>query len=82
MTKIQNTLGNYEFIINTDMFSDFLFFFFFWSWHFILGLIQFCLVPWGDPEGSGREGGERGDQDGEYMWIYGWFMSMYGKKSL
>ena len=29
MTKIQNTLGNYEFIINTDMFSDFLFFFFF-----------------------------------------------------
>ena len=31
MTKIQNTLGNYEFIINTDMFTDFLFFFFFFG---------------------------------------------------
>ena len=25
------------------------------------------LVHWEDPEGSGREGGGRGDQDGEYM---------------
>ena len=25
------------------------------------------LVHWEDPEGSGREGGERGDWDGEYM---------------
>ena len=25
------------------------------------------LVYWEDPEGSGREGGGRGDGDGEYM---------------
>ena len=25
------------------------------------------LVHWEDPEGSGGEGGERGDGDGEYM---------------
>ena len=25
------------------------------------------LVYWEDPEGSGREGGRRGDQDGEHM---------------
>ena len=25
------------------------------------------LVHWEDPEGSGREGDGRGDQDGEYM---------------
>ena len=25
------------------------------------------LVHWEDPEGSGREGGGRGDQDGEHM---------------
>ena len=25
------------------------------------------LVHWEDPEGLGREGGGRGDQDGEYM---------------
>ena len=25
------------------------------------------LVHWEDPEGSGREGGGRGDRDGEYM---------------
>ena len=25
------------------------------------------LVHWEDPEGSGGEGGRRGDQDGEYM---------------
>ena len=37
------------------------------------------LVHWEDPEESGGEGGERGDRDGEYMYIHGWFMSMYGK---
>ena len=26
---------------------------------------------WEDPEGSGREGGGRGDWDGEYMYIQG-----------
>ena len=26
-----------------------------------------CLVHWEDPEGSGGEGGGRGDRDGEYM---------------
>ena len=30
-------------------------------------------------EGSGGEGGGRGDRDGEYMYIHGWFMSMYDK---
>ena len=29
--------------------------------------------------GSKREGGGRGDRDGEYMYIHGWFMSMYDK---
>ena len=38
------------------------------------------LVHWEDPEGSGGEGGGRGDRDGEYMYIQGWFMSMYDKK--
>ena len=28
---------------------------------------------------SGGEGGGRGDRDGEYMYIHGWFMSMYDK---
>ena len=37
------------------------------------------LVHREDPEGSGREGGGRGDRDGEYMYIQGWFMSMYDK---
>ena len=32
-----------------------------------------------DPEESGGEGGGKGDQDGEHMYIQGWFMSMYGK---
>ena len=27
----------------------------------------FSLVHWKDPEGSGREGSERGDQSAEYM---------------
>ena len=29
------------------------------------------LVHWEDPEGSGGEGGGRGDWDGEYMYIHG-----------
>ena len=37
------------------------------------------LVHWEDPEGSGGDGGGRGDRDGEYMYIHGWFMSMYDK---
>ena len=37
------------------------------------------LVHWEDPEGSGGEGGGRGDWDGEHMYIHGWFMSMYDK---
>ena len=37
------------------------------------------LVHREDPEGTGREGGGRGDQDGEYIYIHGWFMSMYDK---
>ena len=37
------------------------------------------LVHWDDPEGWDREGGRRGVQDGEHMYTYGWFMSMYGK---
>ena len=28
------------------------------------------LVHWEDPEGSGGEGGGRGHQDGERMWIH------------
>ena len=38
------------------------------------------LVYWHDPEGWDGEGGGRGVQDGGHMYIYGWFMSMYGKK--
>ena len=33
------------------------------------------LVHWEDPEGSGGEGGGRGDRDGDHMYIHGWFMS-------
>ena len=32
-----------------------------------------------DPEGWDGEGGETGVQDGEHMYTYGQFMSMYGK---
>ena len=37
------------------------------------------LVHWDDPGGLDGEGGGRGVQDGEHMYIHGWFMSMYGK---
>ena len=36
-------------------------------------------MHWEDPEGSGGEQRGRGDRDGEYMYIHGWFMSMYDK---
>ena len=37
------------------------------------------LVHWDDPEGWYGEGGGRGVQDGENMYTYGGFMSMYGE---
>ena len=37
------------------------------------------LVHWDGPEGWDGEGGDRGVQDGEYMYTHGGFMSMYGK---
>ena len=37
------------------------------------------LVHWDDPEGWGWEGGGREGQDGEHMYIHGWFISMYSK---
>jgi len=37
------------------------------------------LVHWDDPEGWYGEGGGRGVQDGEHMYLCGRFMSMYGK---
>ena len=37
------------------------------------------LVHWDDPEGWDGEEIGRGVQDGEHMYIHGWFMSMYGK---
>ena len=37
------------------------------------------LVHWDDPEGWDGEEGEMGVQDGEHMYTYGGFKSMYGK---
>ena len=37
------------------------------------------LVHWDDPEGWDGEESGRGGQDGEHMYIHGWFMWMYGK---
>ena len=37
------------------------------------------LVHWDDPEGWYGEGGGRGTQDGEQVYICGRFMLMYGK---
>ena len=37
------------------------------------------LVPWDDPEGWYGEGGGRGVQDGEHVYVRGGFMLMYGK---
>ena len=37
------------------------------------------LVHWDDPEGWCGEGGGRGFQDGEHVYICGGFMLMYGK---
>ena len=39
------------------------------------------LVHWDDPVVWDGEGGEVGVQDGEHMYTYGWFMSMYGKNN-
>ena len=39
------------------------------------------LVHWDDPEGWYSEGGGRGVQVGEHMYIHGRFKSMYGKTS-
>ena len=36
-------------------------------------------VHWDDPEGWYGEGGGRGVQDGEHMYICGGFMSIYSK---
>ena len=41
--------------------------------------VSLGLVPWDDPEGWYREGGERGVQDGEHVYTRGGFMLMYGK---
>ena len=40
------------------------------------------LVHWDDSEGWDGETGGRGVQDGEYMYIHGWFMTMYGKTTI
>ena len=37
------------------------------------------LVHWDAPEGWDGERDGRGVQDGEHMYIHGWFMSVYGK---
>ena len=37
------------------------------------------LLHWDDPEGWDGEEGRRGVQDGEHMYTYGRFKSMYGK---
>ena len=37
------------------------------------------LVHWDDPEGCDGEGGGREVQDGEHVYTYGGFKSMYGK---
>ena len=37
------------------------------------------MVHWDDPEGCDGERGGRGVKDGEHMYTWGRFMSMYGK---
>ena len=37
------------------------------------------LVHWDDPEGWYGEGGGRRVQDGEHMYAYGGFISIYGR---
>ena len=37
------------------------------------------LVHWDDPEAQDGEGGGKEVQDGEHMYIRGWFMWMYSK---
>ena len=38
------------------------------------------LVHWDDPKGWDGEGGERKVQDGEHMYTYGVFKSMYSNQ--
>ena len=41
------------------------------------------LVHWDNPEGWDGEGSREGEvQDGEYMYIHGEFMSMYGQTTI
>ena len=40
------------------------------------------LVHWDDPGAWDGEGGGRGVLDGEHMCACGWFVSMFGKKTL
>ena len=40
---------------------------------------QSAQVQWDDPEGWDGEGGGWGVQDGEHVYIQGWFMWLYGK---
>ena len=40
------------------------------------------LVHWDDSEGSDREGGGSGLQDGEHIYTCGGFKSMYGKTNI
>ena len=37
------------------------------------------LMHWDDPQGKDREGGGRGQQDGEHVYTHGGFMLKYGK---
>ena len=46
---------------------------------FDAGYRMLGLVHWDDPEGWDREGGGRGVQNGEHVYIRGRFMLMYGK---
>ena len=46
---------------------------------FDAGYRMLGLVHWDDPEGWYGEGGGRGVQDWEHMYIRGRFMLMYGK---
>ena len=67
---------------STNKFIDyFIEYFLFQEIIYILNyIVKFSgLVHWEDPEGSGGEEGGRGDRDGEYMQIHGWFISMYGQ---
>ena len=46
---------------------------------FDAGYRMLGAMHWDDPDGWYGEGVGRGVQDGEHMYTYGRFMSMYGK---